>query len=197
MIKAHALVPLRRLETAKTRLGELLDKGERAALAAAMATDVLGALTRHRHIASVTLVSDDPGAGALASALGVTHVPESQLAVSGLNRVLGAAVAALPSGGANYGLVLHADLPLLRESDISALLEALENSDLVIGTDSAGAGTNALGFHLDRPPAMQFGEDSCARHATWARAAGMRVKTLRSGARASGWISTHRSTSWS
>jgi FO synthase len=178
VIKAHALVPLRRLDTAKTRLGDLLQAGERAALASAMASDVLGALAAHRHITGVTLVSDDPQAGALAAALGATHLHESRLAASGLNGVLRAAVATLPPGSASHGLVLHADLPLLRESDISAVLAALQSNELVIGTDRCGEGTNVLAFPLARPPAMQFGEHSCTRHAAWARAAGLNVEIL-------------------
>ena len=63
---AHALVPLKDLVTAKTRLSGLLRPAERRALAQAMVEDVLTTLVEHRQIERVTLVSDDPGAGLLA-----------------------------------------------------------------------------------------------------------------------------------
>jgi len=59
---AQALVPLKDLVQAKSRLAGLLRPSERRALAQAMVEDVLSVLSRHKDIVRVTLVSDDPGA---------------------------------------------------------------------------------------------------------------------------------------
>ena len=60
---AQALVPLKDLVQAKSRLAGLLRPSERRALAQAMAEDVLNVLANHVNVAGITLVSDDPGAG--------------------------------------------------------------------------------------------------------------------------------------
>ncbi len=179
MIKAHALVPLKTLGEAKTRLASLLDTEQRAELARAMAGDVLAALAAHRHIAGVTLVSDDPAAPDLAKQFAATLIPESDLQCNGLNPVLGAASAAVVDSGEKNLLVLHADLPLLRESDISAVLSELERSGgVVIGTDTEGQGTNLIAFPSSRVPRFQFGLGSCEKHQRWALEAAVPARVL-------------------
>ena len=55
-----ALLPLKDLVRAKTRLAGLLAPSERRALAQAMVEDVLGALTACSQLEGVLLVTDDP-----------------------------------------------------------------------------------------------------------------------------------------
>ena len=92
---ALALVPLKDLVQAKTRLAGLLRPSERRALAQAMVEDVLTVLTDHPDIEQVTLVSDDPGANLLASNYGVDCWPEYSLGARGLNAVIERASARL------------------------------------------------------------------------------------------------------
>jgi FO synthase len=177
--KAHALVPLKSLGEAKSRLGGLLSEVQRSDLALAMASDVLAALQAHHLVASVTLVSDDPGAAGLAESYGAHWLPERGLECQGLNPVISAAVAKLVDAGAEQLLVLHGDLPLLRESDISAVLDQLRRQPgLVIGTDTQGSGTNLLAFTAIRVPEFHYGKDSCALHRAWAEDSGEPVAVL-------------------
>ena len=93
-----ALVPLKDLVVAKTRLGGLLRPAQRRALAQAMVEDVLTVLCAHPLVEQVALLSDDPGAHLLAGQYGLLHVPESQCPGTGLNAALEAGVDRLAEG---------------------------------------------------------------------------------------------------
>jgi 2-phospho-L-lactate guanylyltransferase len=71
------------------------------------------------------------------------------------------------------------DLPLVRPRDIDDLLSAAEGADVVLASDRHHRGTNAL---VLRPPgiAPAFGPDSFQAHLAAARAAGLRIKEIRS-----------------
>jgi FO synthase len=176
---AHALIPLKDLELAKTRLAGVLTPAERRDLARAMLEDVLDVLEAHPGIDRVTVLSGDAGAADLCDAGGVDFLPESTLGCSGLNAVLQAATAGLDHGPDDTLLVLHGDLPLLTGRDISAALAARERSGgLVIGCDRHGLGTNLLLFSGAATPVFSFGEGSCDAHRAWAMGAHVPVTVL-------------------
>jgi len=176
---AQALLPLKDLVQAKTRLAGLLRPSERRALAQAMAEDVLAVLAAHPDISRITLVSDDPGADLLARKYGAQCWPESALGCTGLNPLMRQASARLLADANDALIVLHADLPLLAREDISAALEAQHAlRGLVVGCDRQGSGTNLLAFAATTVPRFCFGAGSCARHVASARASGIPVKVL-------------------
>jgi 2-phospho-L-lactate/phosphoenolpyruvate guanylyltransferase len=178
---ATALLPLKDLVQAKTRLSGLLRPSERRALAQAMAEDVLGVLADHRGVAQITLVSDDPGAALLANKYGADCWTESSLACRGLNPIIQRASERLLASREEPLLVLHCDLPLLTVDDISMALAAQrESGGLVIGCDRQGQGTNLLAFDASTMPVFSFGADSCARHMAGARSAGIPAQVLES-----------------
>lgn len=175
----QALVPLKDLVQAKTRLAGLLRPSERRALAQAMVQDVLSVLSAHPEIGRVTLLSDDPGAGLLAAQYGCDCLAERELGGSGLNALLAEAVTRIVPGTGQPVLILHGDLPLLRGDDISAVLAQQRHSGgLVIGCDREGRGTNLLAFDEESAVPFHFGPDSCARHLAAARAAGVTAAIL-------------------
>ncbi len=175
----QALVPLKDLVQAKTRLAGLLSPSERRALAQAMLEDVLAVLAAHPQVEGITLVSDDPAAHLLAARFGAVHWPESELDCRGLNAVVEKASARLLAGGGGDILLVHGDLPLLTATDVSAVLDARrELSGLVIGCDRHGAGTNLLCFNAASAPAFAFGAGSCAAHLAAARGRGIAVCVL-------------------
>lgn len=176
---AQALLPLKDLVQAKTRLGGLLRPSERRALAQAMAEDVLAVLAGHAELSRITLVSDDPGAELLAHKYGADCWSERALACSGLNNLMQCASERLTASSHEPLLVLHCDLPLLTHDDISAVLAAQRELDgLVIGCDRQGTGTNLLAFAAGAMPRFCFGPDSCAAHAASADSAGIRARIL-------------------
>ncbi|MCB1688387.1 MAG: 2-phospho-L-lactate guanylyltransferase [Halioglobus sp.] len=176
---AQALLPLKDLVQAKTRLSGLLRPSERRALAQAMAEDVLEVLAEHPAITQITLVSDDPGAELLAQKYGAACWSENSLACRGLNPLMQCASEQLLSRSEDPLLVLHCDLPLLTGDDISAVLASQRALDgLVIACDRQGRGTNLLAFAAGTVPQFSFGADSCARHEASARSAGFPVAIL-------------------
>ena len=177
---AQALVPLKDLVQAKSRLSGLLRPSERRALAQAMAEDVLAVLSQHAQIERVTLVSDDPGASLLAAKYRVDFWDERTLGVVGLNAVIHAASARLLSTSVSPLVVLHADLPLLTSPDITEVLRIQQElAGLVIACDQRGTGTNLLAFTRDSAPQFCFGADSCARHLAVAHSTGLPVQVVR------------------
>jgi 2-phospho-L-lactate guanylyltransferase len=85
------------------------------------------------------------------------------------------------SWGCNAVLVLPADLPMVRREDIAAIIERGQHlMSVVLTTDSARDGTNAL---FMRPPGLipyTFGPGSFDRHLQFAREAGAEVSVYES-----------------
>lgn len=177
----QALVPLKDLVEAKSRLSGLLRPSERRALAQGMAEDVLSVLREHAQVTRVTLLSDDPCAAMLAEKYAADCWPEAKLGCRGLNPLVASAVAELLRVSDEPVLVLHADLPMLAATDIDAALTARrECGGLVVGCDRASTGTNLLAFDARSVPVFAFGHYSCSRHLASARDAGVRGRLLRS-----------------
>jgi 2-phospho-L-lactate guanylyltransferase len=179
-----ALVPLRGLEDAKTRLGAELDPEERLELVVAMATRTLAATRDARGIAGTVLVTADPAAADLATRFGARTLVQR---LPGLNAALREARAVAVNLGATAILVLPIDLPaispgvlenvLADAADLGATDAAstggVRDRPLVLAVpDRHGGGTNAL---LVSPPAAiepAFGEGSFAAHRAAAAGAG-------------------------
>jgi 2-phospho-L-lactate guanylyltransferase len=178
-MQVQALLPLKDLVEAKSRLSGLLRPAERRSLAQSMVEDVLSILSRHPRIDAVTLVSDDPSAGMMAAKYSVHHWLEQSLECRGLNAVINRSCELLLGQSQQPIIVLHGDLPTLAAADISAVVEALEkNRGLIVGCDRHTLGTNLLAFGPDSKPKFSFGEDSCAQHCTWAESHGVPVQVL-------------------
>jgi 2-phospho-L-lactate/phosphoenolpyruvate guanylyltransferase len=118
----HALIPVKPLDAAKTRLAAVLDARQRRDLALAMLADVLAALAGSPCVTGVTVVSRDGAALALAGAYGAGILPDS---TPDLNAALAHGAHMLAANGATALLVLPADLPLLAPADIALLADNL------------------------------------------------------------------------
>src|SRR3990170_3104426 len=178
-----ALVPLRGLEDAKTRLGAELDPEERLELVIAMASRTLAATRDAAGIAGTVLVTADPAAAELAAGFGARTIVQR---LPGLNAALREARAVATVLGATAVLVLPIDLPAVTPAALGELLadgaDALEGTLeagrplVVVVPDRHARGTNAL---LVSPPAAiepAFGEGSLAAHMAAAVAAGAVVR---------------------
>ncbi len=160
-MSVYAVVPVKALREAKSRLRSVLDPEVRADLALRMMGRVLSAL-REAGVENVCVVSPDEAVLDLASRSGATPLMQED---SGLNPALEQGRRWAMKGGASDLLVLPADLPLLEPDDVRALLDEAEDRQPVsISPDGEGSGTNAL---LLRPPdalPFLFGLDSFTRH---------------------------------
>ena len=172
-----AVVPVRSLSGAKSRLGEPLDAEERAELVLALMRRVVTAAQASTRLADVVVVSRDTDLLMAAGELGAAIAQQSG---DGLNEGLTEALDCVIRDGATSVLVLPADLPRVTAQAIDDLIEAAELAAHrapgrpVVGlvTDRHETGTNAL---LLSPPdaiGFRFGEGSRAAHRAGAERAG-------------------------
>jgi len=180
MTKVVALVPIKGKSRAKTRLEPVLRAAECAALAENMTRDVLGALSTCSRLGGIILFGDGPGVSALATEFGCRVMVERPGA--GLCRGLTAAAAQLAGEGVENLAVIHGDLPMLRQADVTTLLDLHHDGpggpNLTLCPASRDGGTNAL---VVTPPAalpFRFGHDSARKHVAAAAALGIRSRRI-------------------
>ncbi len=181
-----AIIPVRGLERAKTRLGEALDPEERHALVEGLLRRTIQAAVTTPGIRAVAVVSPDPEALAVAADAGAVTLPQGG---GGLNEGLADGRAWVRELGATALLVIPADLPAINPGELGRVLEAARvrlagslaatpetgmtvTSLVVLVPDRAGEGTNLL---LLAPPGaipFQFGPGSRAAHAAAAARTG-------------------------
>ena len=171
------IVPVRALEGAKSRLGEVLDAEERRDLVVELLDRTVHAAAAADGVGAVLVVSTDPDALAVAERAGAIPLREHG---SGLNGSLVEARSRAIDEGAGAILVLPGDLPSIDTPAVATIVEAAAGPGavVVLVTDRHHRGTNAL---LLRPPGIipfAFGGDSRAAHAALARAAGARYVEL-------------------
>lgn len=194
----HAVIPVKNLTNAKSRLAESFSPAERRTLAIYMFRTVLEALcaalppddadeqaTAAALVQAVWVVSSDPLVLEMASHAGAQPLQES---VEDLNAALELAKAAALEQSAHALLVLPADIPLITPGDVrdlAAALRAANHSEdhndpldpprCVIVPDRESAGTNALGLTLPSELPFLFGSQSFSRHLEAAHALGLTV----------------------
>jgi len=169
--KATAVLPVKRFDAAKRRLGAGIDEERRRALVGAMLRDVLEAVGAARMIERTIVVSGEPAAQEIARKAGAEVVDDPD--DSGHPEAALIGIAAAQDEGASCVVLVPGDCPLLDPRDLDRLLTAVPDPYVAIVPDRHGTGTNAL---LLRPPDAirpAFGEGSCMRHWEMARAAGV------------------------
>ncbi|WP_166396296.1 coenzyme F420-0:L-glutamate ligase [Rubrobacter marinus] len=159
----YAVVPVKDLAGAKSRLGPVLDPRGRATLTLTMMRNVLSAL-REAEVERAYVVSPDPDVLDAARAAGATPLRQRS---RGMNPALEEARERAVADGATSLLVFPADLPLLRAADVEAVVGAGDGGRgrlAAVAPDAAGKGTN--GLLLSPPDALPFlfGADSFAAH---------------------------------
>jgi 2-phospho-L-lactate guanylyltransferase len=181
-VQTAVVIPVRALEGAKSRLGDVLDAEERRDLVTSLLRRTIDA-ARGAEVGRVIVVTDDDEAARVASAGGTAVVRARR---PGLNAALDAGRQAAVDAGASILVVLPVDLPLVDPPSVRAVVEAAEppehgaagSSVVVLVPDRHGRGTNALAL---RPPdviGFAFGPDSRARHERLAAEAGARYVEL-------------------
>jgi 2-phospho-L-lactate/phosphoenolpyruvate guanylyltransferase len=157
------VVPVKRADVAKTRLGGVTAT-QRAALARAFPADCVQAALACTRVRRVVAVTDDERAAAVLRDLGGHVIPDEPDA--GLNPALEHAVTHVRE---QYGdtpvAVLSGDLPALRPAELSAALDRAGAHPRAFVPDRGGHGTTLLaaaaGVRLD----ARFGPRSRDQHA--------------------------------
>jgi 2-phospho-L-lactate guanylyltransferase len=157
-----AVVPVKHLEVAKSRLAAYGDLARRE-LALAFAADVVTAALECPAVAQVLVVTDDASAATALAALGAVVVPDHPDA--GLNPALDHGADLLRAAHPGLGVVtLSADLPALRSADLAQVLAAVPPGGRAFVADSAGTGTTLLAAAAPAALAPGFGAGSRRRH---------------------------------
>ncbi|MEE8338600.1 MAG: 2-phospho-L-lactate guanylyltransferase [Xanthomonadales bacterium] len=156
-----ALVPLKRLATAKRRLAPVLEPAPRTELMLSMAGDVLAALVQIEAVERVLMVSEDPAAEQLALNAGVEWFQVSP--GGGLNSDLECAAVFAQEQGARRALIVHADLPFLRPEPLRRFITHRCDKTTRLAACKAGTGTNLLLTPLPLTFPLVFGSHSLAR----------------------------------
>lgn len=174
-MSVFAVVPVKDLREAKSRLRSILGPEARATLALRMMDHVLSAV-RDAGVEDVSVVSPDRTVLDLASKHGATPLLQQG---RGLNPALEEGRRWAMERGASALLVLPADLPLLEPDDVRELLnETEEGSSVTIAPDDARSGTNALLLHPPDALPFLFGPDSFEEHLRAARKRGLGVRIV-------------------
>jgi 2-phospho-L-lactate guanylyltransferase len=164
------LIPVKEMSTAKQRLASVLTQEQRTTLARTMLKDICAALAEVKPQPAIALVTNDAFATGLARHYGFQIIVDNDNL--GESEAIAMATAEAEKRGAQFTMVLPGDIPLLRASEVEAVLAAMpvEGSVLVPAADARG--TNAV---LRRPCALfplRFGNDSFLPHHAAARATG-------------------------
>jgi 2-phospho-L-lactate guanylyltransferase len=165
-MRAHVLVPVKRLDGAKSRLAGALEPWERERLVFQMLLRVCSAAER-ANVGPVTIVTPEKLA---------VNVPVFDDAGLAWNDALSAAMRAVVTE--EVVAVVAADLPQLSSADVQELVAATPDQGIAVARAKDG-GTNAVAM---RPPgvlATHFGEPGSANvHEPAARAAGLESVVL-------------------
>lgn len=165
-----AIVPIKPLSKAKSRLSGQLTAGQRERLATGLLLRTVRLLLPLPQIQGVLVISRDTKALAMVRALGAQTVQEG--GAPELNNALLRATQVLRTWGAGAVLVVPSDIPLLSAEDIDQVVtQGQSHTSVVIAPDRREEGTNLL---LVRPPGLipyRFGLNSFAEHQHLAREA--------------------------
>jgi 2-phospho-L-lactate guanylyltransferase len=184
-MKYKALVPVKALSSAKSRLASYLSQNQRETLVLDMLHHVLRVLLESELFEQVSVVSADGRVLEYAHLWGAQALMEEQ---HGHNPALHAASLRIQTVGIPFAgalskvgfmsdkgslsealLTISADLPLLTIQEIRCLLEHSAQHEVVLAPARGGTGTNAI---LVRPPLIVpyvFGPNSLHRYVEAAR----------------------------
>lgn len=168
------IVPVKRLDSAKSRLRGAADRGvgddaAHVRLALALAHDTVAAVRASRQVRRLLVVSSDPVVAAEFAAVGVEVASDGSL--PGLNAAYSRGAALLREQDPHAPVAaLQADLPALRPTELDAALTQASvvfaaGSRRAFCTDAEGTGTTLLLAAGGAPLDPRFGIDSALHHA--------------------------------
>jgi 2-phospho-L-lactate/phosphoenolpyruvate guanylyltransferase len=177
-MRVSALIPVKGFRNAKQRLSPLLDVVHRELLAEVMFREVLNQVLRARGLAETFVVTGDDRVAGIAFSLGAQVIREET--EKGETEAVDFARLKLKRLGWEAALIVPGDLPLVRSTDIEAILAQIPDGSsspfalLVPSHDRMG--TNAL---LLAPPdliRLRFGYDSFSYHSGQVAAQGLPLR---------------------
>lgn len=173
-----ALIPVKDLDSCKSRLAHALPDHARPTLMGALLADLIDTLNSCQNVSGIAVVTRCSKAAQLAAAHGAEVLAlEDDLC---LNSGVTAAITACTVRNIAEALILHADLPLATTADISNLIETHRSSpaSITLVPDNQQNGTNAMLLSL--PTTMQFfyGQHSYRQHLDFCQRNAIPVQTV-------------------
>lgn len=172
-----AIVPVKPLKRGKSRLSSVLSQDERTALNQNMLVNSLKTLVSVSAIDTILVVSRDPAALTIARDYGARTVLED--GSPELNTALRRAAMVAKAYNAKELMIIPADLPLLKKSDIEFILEhSGYPPEIIIAPDRRRDGTNALYINPSGLIQFSYGLGSFNRHLMLAEKAQARIEVI-------------------
>jgi 2-phospho-L-lactate guanylyltransferase len=154
-----AVIPVKRLTAAKSRLRGAVPAARHGELALAMVQDTAAAVLAGHAVGELLVVTDDPAVAAAVTGLGARVVPDRPAGDLNAAMRYGADEVA---GISRHRAVLAGDLPALRPAELDAALARASGRSFV--ADAAGTGTVLLAVPPGEPLAPRFGIGSATAH---------------------------------
>jgi 2-phospho-L-lactate/phosphoenolpyruvate guanylyltransferase len=162
----RAIIPVKSLREAKSRLTPYLSPSQRSDLVLDMLHHVVHILQASNVLEAVSVVSADAYVLEQAQLWGARALVEE---AHGHNQALHAAALRELASGATTLLTISADLPLLQIADVRRMIELSMCYDVVLAASHEGTGTNALLVHPPLGLPYVFGPNSLPRYVEEAR----------------------------
>ena len=156
-MKYNALIPVKSLKTAKSRLASSFTQHQREILVLDMFHHVLCVLLDSELFEKVSVVSSDQQVLEKAYLWGAQADGRGD---HGHNQALHAAALRELSEGVTTLLTISADLPLLTTQEIRCFFEQSLQHEVVLAPSRDGTGTNAILVHPPLAVPYVFGPDS-------------------------------------
>jgi len=175
-----AVVPVKTIETSKSRLASVLASRERVQLVRQLLHRMLHVLRQSDLIQQTMVITPDPVVMEWAIEGNAIPLPEKPVAdvADRLNIALAQAAQEVVRLGATGLLVLPADLPFITLAEVEALLRASDSQRMIICPDRHLSGTNALILNPPQPFTFHYGLNSYQQHQQEASQRQLAVQSL-------------------
>jgi 2-phospho-L-lactate/phosphoenolpyruvate guanylyltransferase len=157
MTRPAALVPVKRLDLAKTRLADALSPETRARVAGRLFAHVLSCLEQTNRFSRIAVITADETVAERALARGA-YVLADPCGAPSLGAVVDAGLDALAELGETSAVVVMSDLPRLHARALCDFLDATRRGEALLAPDRDGRGSNVLYVPLPRPFGSRFAE---------------------------------------
>ena len=169
------ILPVKRLDKAKQRLGTHFSDEARLQIARALLEDALRLCRSTAGFITWWVVSDDPKVLERASSYNLFGIKDES---ESLNGAVAYATRKVEMEGATSVTIIPSDAPMAFEGDLRDLVDTGVTSDMVLVPSERDGGTNAIYM---RPPTLldpQFGPNSLNAHMSLAGRTGLRCSML-------------------
>jgi 2-phospho-L-lactate/phosphoenolpyruvate guanylyltransferase len=177
-MKIFALVPVKKFESSKSRLGAVLSINERIKLSELLLINTINVLKKSSAISNIVVVSSDERAMEIARRTDAKFLKEAK--DRGVNAAIAVADDYSSENRAHATIVIPVDLPLLTATDVNMMCRKAKSPErcLVISPSIRYDGSNAL---LRKPSQLlktHYDEDSFNAHIRAATQLGIPIKVV-------------------